>query len=463
MAKDLRTFIEQVKNTYPREFVEVTNEVDLQHEATALVEKLEKEDRFPALLFSNVKGLPIPILVNLCSSYERLALALDTDVENMVERSANLMEESKPLKWIERGDAPVKEVVWTEDKIDLYKLPIPVHNELDAGQYISSGVALVKDPDSGEVNGGIYRHQVQGKDELGWFVNPSNHGNYLRLRYEELDKPMDVAIVIGHHPALLLAGVSKMTGIGGELEVMGGLMEESVEVVPGETVDLPIPANAEIVVEGKIYPGNVRDEGPFGEWPRYYTGTGDRPYIKVTAITMRKNPIYLDIAAAMPDHNMVGCLPRMGSLYKKIKEGVPSLVNVNLPLSGGGRVFCYISISKKADGEPKQAAFAALATDPSIREVTIVDDDIDVFNERQVLWARSTRFQADIDLAIIPYAMGSWLNPTAYDQTRLGKGPMETKMIFDATMPAPPTDFPKRTQADPKTVERLLLEKFIDM
>ncbi len=463
MVQDLRTFIDQVKQTYPKDFVEVTNEVDLHFESAALVEKLENEDKFPALLFKSFKGQTIPVLVNLCASYERLALSVGTDVQHMVERFADLADESRPLKWVDRSDAPVKEVVLTEDKIDLYKLPIPVHNELDAGQYISSGVALVKDPDTGAVNGGIYRHQVQGKDELGWFVNPSNHGNYLRLRYEELNQPMDVAIVIGHHPTLLLAGVSKMRGIGGELEIMGGLMGESVEVVPGETVDLPIPAQAEIVIEGKIYPGNVRDEGPFGEWPRYYTGSGDRPYIKVTAITMRRNPIYLDIAAAMPDHNMVGCLPRMGSLYKKIKEGVPSLVNVNLPLSGGGRVFCYISISKKADGEPKQAAFAALATDPSIREVTIVDDDIDVFNEGQVLWARATRFQADIDLAIIPYAMGSWLNPTAYDITRTGKGPMETKMIFDATMPAPPADFPKRTRANPEAVERLKLEEFMDM
>ena len=463
MAKDLRTYMDELKQALPRDLVEVTKKVDPRYEATALVEKLEKENQFPALMFTNLKGHKTPVLVNLAASYERLSLSLGTDVEHMVERYAELAEETQPLKWVDRSDAPVKEVVWSEEEVDLSKLPIPVHNEQDGGQYIDSGVALVKEPETGAVNGGIYRHQLQGKDELGWFVNPSNHGNYLRIQYEEMNEPMDVAIVIGHHPALLLAGVSKMQGIGGELEIMGGLMGEPLEVVRGETVDLPVPARAEIVVEGRIYPGQVREEGPFGEWPRYYTGHGPRPYIKVTAVTMRRDPIYLDIAAAMPDHNIVGCLPRMGSLYRKIKEGVPSLVNVSLPLSGGGRVFCYISISKKADGEPKQAAFAALATDPSIREVTIVDDDIDVFNERQVLWARSTRFQADKDLAMIPYAMGSWLNPTAYDYTRTGKGNMETKLIFDATMPVPASEFPIRTRAHPEAVERLKLEEFIDM
>ena len=298
MAQDLRTFLDQVKEAFPQDFVEVTNEVDLHYESTALVEKLEKENRFPVLMFKNFKGHTMPVVINLAASYERLALALGTDEQHMVQRYAELGDKTQPLKWVDRSEAPVKEVIYTEDEVDLSKFPIPVHNELDGGQYISSGVALVKDPETGAVNGGIYRHQVQGRDQLGWFVNPSNHGNYLRLRYEELNQPMDVAIVIGHHPALLLAGVSKMRGIGGELEIMGGLMGEPVEVVRGETVDLPVPARAEIVIEGRIFPGQVRDEGPFGEWPRYYTGSGDRPYIKVSAITMRRDAIYLDIAAA---------------------------------------------------------------------------------------------------------------------------------------------------------------------
>ena len=423
MPKDLRTFMDEVRSAFPGDFLTVGREVDLRYEATAIVEKLEAQDRFPVLLFTRVKGHKMPVLTNLAASYPRLALAIGSDVRHMVEHYARRAEEALPLQWVEKPQAPVKEVILKGDDVDLSRLPSPIHNELDAGQYISGGVSIVRDPDTGELNAGIYRHQVQGPAQLGWFVNPGNHANYVRVRYETLERPMDVAIAIGHHPAMLLAAVSKLRGIGGELEVMGGLMGEAVEVVQGETVDLPVPARAEIVIEGQILPGEHHDEGPFGEWPRFYTGTGERPFIRVSAITMRREPIFQDLTAAHAEHSIVGCLPRTGSLYKRIKEAVPSLVNVNLPLSGGGRVFCYISIKKNVDGEPKQAAFAALTTDNSIREVTVVDDDIDVFNERDVLWARATCFQADKDLAIIPYALGSHLNPTAYNYARDGKGP----------------------------------------
>ena len=462
MAQDLRTYLDELRGARPQEVVEVTKEVDPAYESLALLEKLEQTGRSPALIFRNFKGYTMPVVLNLTASYERLALSIGTDTQHMVERFAQLAEQGKPVKWVERDVAPVKEVVYTEENVDLGQFPFPVHNELDGGEYLASGVALVRDPDTGLINAGIYRHQIQDRDQLGWFVNPSNHGNYLTLNYEQRNEPMDVAIVIGHHPALLLAGASKMGGIGGELEIMGGLLEESVEVVKGETVDLPIPAHAEIVIEGKVFPGELREEGPFGEWPRYYTGSGEKPFVKVTAITMRHDPIFQDVAPAMAEHQILGALPRMGSLYQRVKDVVPSVVNVSLPLSGSGRTFCYISVRKTANGEPNRAAFAVLATDPNIREVVIVDDDIDVFDERQVLWARATRFQADKDLAMIPNSLGAFLIPTSYDYERTGKGGMETKLIFDATMPLPSDNFPKRTRAHPDVVERIKIEDYLD-
>jgi len=196
----------------------------------------------------------------------------------------------------------------------------------------------------------------------------------------------------------------------------------------------------------------MRDEGPFGEWPRYYTGIGERPFIKVTAITMRKDAIYHDVMPAHNEHNMIGALPRMGSLLRRVKEVLPSVKAVNLPLSGGGRAFCYISLRKRSDGEPKQAAFAALGTEPNTTLVVLVDEDINVFNEPEVLWAIATRFEADKDLIIMPNCIGAHLIPTAYDLTRAKHGIMQTKLIFDATMPAKPTPFPKRADV-PRSIE----------
>jgi 2,5-furandicarboxylate decarboxylase 1 len=241
-----------------------------------------------------------------------------------------------------------------------------------------------------------------------------------------------------------MAAASRPPEIGTELDITGSLMGEPLETVRGVTVDLPVPARAEIAIEGIVRPGTRQYEGPFGEWPRYSTGHGDRPYVEVTAITTRRAPIFQDIFAAHPEHNIIGALPRMGSLYSRIKEAVPNLVAVNLPMSGGGVATCYISIDKHADGEAKMAAFAAFAAHASIKHVYVVDSDIDVFNEADVLWAVATRFEAHRDLAIVPHALGSWLLPTAYDANENRGGVMNTKMIVDATIPLPREDFPVR-------------------
>jgi len=444
----------------PEQIKSVKREVDPKFEITGVVEKLENQGKSLAIMFHKVKDSEIPLLINVGASYERLALAMGTTLENMVEVYAEAERRSIPVKEVATGS--VKEVILKGNDVDLTKLPITVHNELDAGRYIAAGITVVKDPDTGAHNGGMYRLQVQGKDQLGFFVNPGHHAYLITQAYKDLGKSMEVAVVIGHHPGFVMAGISKLEGFGGEYEVAGGLMGEPLEVVKGETVDIMVPAEAEIVIEGVLDPTKTRDEGPFGEWPRYYTGAGERPFIKVTAITMRKDAIYQDVMAAHNEHNVIGALPRMGSLLRRLREVLPTVKAVNLPLSGGGRAFCYISLRKRTDGEPKQAAFAALGTEPNIKQVVLVDEDINVFNESEVLWAVATRFEADRDLIVMPNCLGAHLIPTAYDVTRLKHGAMQTKLIFDATMPAPPTPFPRRAKVTPEIVESINPEEYIE-
>jgi 2,5-furandicarboxylate decarboxylase 1 len=460
MAKNLRTYIDQLVHAMPEQIKSVNREVAPEFEITAMVEKLENRGESLAIMFHKVRGSKIPVLINVGASYERLALALNTNVGHMVEEYSKRESNYVGVKEVDSG--PVKEVIIKNEDVDLNMLPITVHNEHDAGKYIAAGPAIIEDPDTKKQNLGLYRLQVQDKDQLGLFINPANHGYLLGERYKELGKPMEVAVVIGHHPAFLMASVSKLEGYGGELEVTGGLLSEPLEVVRGETVGLLVPSQAEIIIEGVVNPELKRNEGPFGEWPRYYTGTGDRWYIKVTAITMRKDAIYQDIMAAHDEHNMIGALPRMGSLYRRVREVLPTVKAINLPLSGGGRVRCYISLNKRSDGEPKQAAFAALVTEPNIKHIILVDDDIDVFNEKQVLWALSTRFQAHEDLIVMPNCIGSHLIPTAYDITKLKHGVMETKLIFDATKPAPPTPFPIKAEVPPAIAENINPEEYIE-
>src|SRR5918992_265577 len=252
MAKDLRTYLQQLQ---PNHLKVVDQEIDRKWEISAFIEKLRKDPRypeFPGVLFTNVKGSKFPVLINLCASYERLALSIDATVKTMVPEYGKREANGIPPVEVARRDAPVKEVIWKGDEGDLNKLPTVWHNELDSGYYVDAGVALLRDPDSGKVNAGIYRHEVQSNRELGFMSNPSHHGSYVLRRMRELGKPLEIAIVIGHHPAFLMAAVSQLAGIGGELEACGGLFGEPLEVVPAETVNLMVPARAEIVVEGVI-------------------------------------------------------------------------------------------------------------------------------------------------------------------------------------------------------------------
>lgn len=454
MGQSLRTYLDLLKEKRPDELKVITREVDPVHEISGLTEKLQKQGQFPALLFKNVKGSSLPVLINLHASFDRLALAegakdlLDME-ENQVARENN---PRQPVQ-VDAKVAPVKEVIMADNDVNLANFPFTHKNELDAGRYISAGVTIMRDR-NGLINMGMYRHQVQGPKQLGIMVNPANQGSHILRDYEDAGEPCPVAIVVGHHPCFYMAAVAKVPP-GEEIKLAGSLMGEGLSVTQGETVDLPIPADAEIVIEGYVHPHERHQEGTFGEWPGYYNKEGECTYVRVTAITMRKDAICQDLLNAHPEHNILGAVPRMGSLLRGLRAVLPNVIAVNLPFSGGCRSFCYISLKKRAEGEPTQAAFAAMAIEPNIKQTIVVDEDIDVFNETEVLWALAMRFQGDRDLKVIPHAMGAHLNPSAYGYDRLTWGNMETKLIMDATKPLPPFKFAPRAQVKPDVVARI--------
>jgi len=194
----------------PEQIKSVNREVNPKFEITGIVEKLENQGKSLAIMFHKVKGSKIPLLINVGASYERLALAFDTTVEHMVAEYSK--RESNRMSVKEVNDSPVKEVIFKNKDIDLNMLPITIHNEHDRGKYIAPGPTIMKDPDSQKHNVGLYRLQVQEKDQLGLFINPANHGYLFGERYGEIGKPMEVAVVIGHHPAFLMASISKLEG-----------------------------------------------------------------------------------------------------------------------------------------------------------------------------------------------------------------------------------------------------------
>jgi 2,5-furandicarboxylate decarboxylase 1 len=460
-GKDLRAFIQRLLAHDPDQLLVVDREVDPILEATALVDRMRSDSRYagkyPAVLFKRIAGSEIPLLLNLFGTYERVALMIDSTVRNMVEDFTQRQTSPLPVVRVGRDRAPVKEVVLTGDAIDLGRLPLLKHHEHDAGKYITSAVVITRDPATGRQNAGVFRSMIQGRDEIGVSIGEKMDTGYILWQHANAKRPMEIALVIGHHPAVLQAATTNPPGVGGELEIAGGLLGEPLELVQAETVDLEVPARAEIVLEGVLNPTpeSYREEGPFGESPRYYAAVGPQPWMKVTAITMRSSPIYLDLFNAHDEHIAIGALPRMGYMLTRIREFVPTVTAVNLPVSASARLHVYISMKKRTDGEPHIAAFAALASNFMVKHVFIVDDDIDVFNEQEVLWAFATRFQADKDMVIIPNSAGTRLNPVTYGYRRDEKGALETKLIFDCTRPAPPARFPPAARIPRELADRL--------
>ena len=458
--KDLRAFLQKLVEHDSKQLMVVDKEVDPIFEAPAIVDRMKNDARYPnypAVLFSKIKGSKIPLLINLHGTYERLALSIDSDLKNMVEEFHRRESNPIPVKQVSRSEAPVKQVVWTGAEANLSKLPILRHQELDAGKYITSAVSITRDPKSGVQNAGIFRAQVHNDRELGFMCGVYQSTGYILWEHGERKQKMQVAMCIGHHPAMLLAGTTNPPGLGGELEVAGGLMQQPLELVKAETLDLYVPARAEIIIEGEVDPNpeTFREEGPFGEYPRYYTGTGPQSVLKVKAITMRRDPIYVDVFNATSEHHCIGGLARMGFLLTRVRDVCPNVTAVHLPISAAARMHAYISMKKHADGEPHLAAFNLFAYNQATKHVFVVDDDIDVTNEAEVMWALSTRFQADKDLVIIPNSLGGWLNPPTYGYRRDEKGALETRLIFDCTRPMAPAPFPIATRVPPDVKERM--------
>lgn len=427
-SKTLQEFIDQVEKENPKDIIRIKERVSRSFEPTAIALELERQGRNPVIIFENVEGAKIPVVMGIFSSRERFAQALGIEKEKLVEewllRSENLI---KP-EIVSR--APIKDVVYTGKDVNLEVLPILTHFKQDAGPYITAGILIARDPDTGVINASFHRLQVKERNKLGVSLHSRRHLWDYQRRAEESGKPLEVAIVIGAHPLFCFGGgLWKGPMDIDEYEVVGGFMGTPLEVVQAETLNLMIPVHAEIVIEGEILPNIREPEGPFGEFSGYASGGSTRHVIRVKAILHRSNPIYQDIVPGFSsEHTLLLGVPQEPRIYRAVKAVVPTIKSVSYPLSGCCRFHSYISMRKTAEGQPKNAIFSAFAEDLSLKLVVVVDDDIDVTDEKQVLWAVSTRLQADKGVFIVPGCMGALLDPSSDEG-------LTAKMGIDATKP----------------------------
>lgn len=466
MNKDLHQFLAEIRQRGPDYFASVSRPVDPVYEPCVIQQKLAERDRYPVIRFENVNGSDISLVTNMFGKYELLGLALGVEPDEPKSSILSTFREriANPIDTVTvgRGDAPVKQVVIEGGDIDLASIPVIRHAEKNSGKYISIGVLVVRDPETGVLNAGVYRHEIKGPQEIACMFNPAHHAGYIYRKYRELKRPMEAVLFIGHHPAAILGSLSKQSIDADEYRTMGALMGEALEVVAAETVDIPVPAWAEIAIEGVLDPARETSDGPFSEYTGFYGPRKDPVgLMQVRALTMRKDAIYHDLDPSHREHNLAGVLSHESTVYNSVAKLVPSVTAVHMPACGTCIFTAFISIRKRVQGEGKSAGIAAIAAEPNLKIAVVVDEDIDIYNEQEMWWAISTHLQADRGVTTIPYAMGAHLDPSAYGEVRTEKGPMQTKLIIDATRPVT-LPFAERIRPPRDAWERIRLEDYVD-
>ena len=393
---------------------------------TALVLEMEGKRDFRAVQFNHVQGCNMPVVANIFSTRERIARMVGATRENFYLKWHAAQENMVMPDLVASG--AVQEEVYLGEAVNVECLPIAVHFASDAGRYISSGIVVAKDPDTGVYNLSYHRMQLKGKNVFGISLHSRGHlWDYFR-RSAEKGRDLEVAVIIGCHPAVYLAASSKLGMDKDEYALAGALLGEPLEVVQCKTVDLVVPASAEIVLEGRISAADFADEGPFGEYTGYSTSRSTRNVLYISAMTKRKNAIYMDLVPGYSNEHLLlgGAAKEAENLYT-LKERYPTVQDICFPKSGC-HFHAYIRMKKTAEGQARQVMTLLCGLDMYLKMIIAVDEDIDIYNEEAILWAMATRVQPDEQIMILPNLMCNVLDPSSHDG-------MSSKLLIDATRP----------------------------
>lgn len=433
--RDLRAFLERLEGE--GELLRVEAEVDLTYEIGAVCRlALDRggTERNKALYFSRPKGSPHPLVVNLLSTRKRFCLALECNPDEVHREWIRRTQSSIEPRIVK--DGPCKEVVRVGKEVDLFQLPIPLWNDRDGGRYITFPCYISRDPETGVRNAGMYRTMLHDEKTVGILAAPYRHVRHHFEKAHAQGRSLPVAIVLGMDPVIYAATVAPFPFGVDELAMAGALRGEPVEMVRCETIPLEVPATAEVVIEGEIPPGVLRDEGPFGEFTGYYGERAPRPVIQVKAITHRKDYIFQESYEGLPHHEtcVVSGISNEAELMRQCP--LPGISKVHFTSGGGGYLHAVVSIKKLYDGYGKMMGLSVLGTTAgrTLKIVTVVDDDIDPNDLNQVDWAVTTRVRVDRDIEIIKDLSANVLDPTMTAQEKRGASRTD-KMVIDATKP----------------------------
>jgi UbiD family decarboxylase len=468
---DLREWIEEARKL--GEVREVKG-LSWQKDIGMAAEVILHDENAPCVIFEDVPGtLPgSRVLVNFFGGKrQRMTLGFSTDMTKLELSEAFRTRYTADVKRIAPryvNDGPVFENVIKGNAIDVTIFPTPKWHEDDGGRYIGTGsFNVTRDPDEGWINCGTYRVMIHDAKSVGFYISPGKHGRIQRDKYQARNEPMPLAIVVGCDPMSFLMASSEVPYGICEYEIIGGIRGRPVDVVKAPITGLPVPANAEIVIEGYVRPGNVKPEGPFGEWMGYYgSDVRNEPVMDIEAIYHRNNPILLGCAPQRPPDEIARyrAITRSAIVRENVaRAGVPDVTAVWAHEIGTARLLLGIAIKQRYPGHAKQAGHIAAMCHAGAyagRYVIVVDDDIDVSNLEELTWALLTRSDPATSIDIIRNAWSTPLDPRI-EPERKAKGDFtNSRAVIDACRPWHWRDaFPKVNAPTPEQA-RLARQKF---
>ena len=411
----------------------------------------------PAMTFENVKGHPgAKVVIGLLASRKRVGYLLNSKPEKLGFMMRDAVKNAIAPVVVDKAKAQCQEVVHlaTDEGFDIRKLiPAPTNTPEDAGPYVTLGMCYASDVETGESDVTIHRLCLQSKDEISMFFTPgARHFGAFREKAEALGKPLPISISIGVDPAIEIASCFEppTTPLGfNELSIAGAIRGKAVELAPCVTIDEKCIANAEYVIEGALLVGaRVREDQnsntgkAMPEFPGY-TGpaNAELPVIKVKAVTHRVNPIMQTCIGPSEEHVSMAGIPTEASILDMVERAMPGRVqNVYAHSSGGGKFIAVIQFKKTVpsdEGRQRQAALLAFSAFPELKQVILVDEDVDIFDTNDVLWAMTTRMQADVDIVTIPGVRCHPLDPSndPVCSWSIRDHGIACKTIYDATVP----------------------------
>ena len=457
--KSLGTYLASLRGR-SNEFRSVSREVNpLDFEITAILEHLDRRREYPAVLFERTLNMHgevsrFPVLSNLWGTRERCAEMLGLPPEHSRRELgllfAELVSKHEDPIVVAQAEAPVQAHIYQGARADMWMLPGVRHFEMDLGPVLT--MAHVMHAPGESFYNVTFAKTFPESGQRGGLTIHTPHLSRMVREWERRGERAPIVNILGHHPAFWLGSLSLTPYGNNEYATIGAFLGEPLRLTPSLTWgrEFMVPADAEMIIEAELVPGERTIVDPFGEITRLYQAQELGPVMEVKAITHREGAIMQDVFSGHAEHFLLGLIPREGSVLNELQRRVGNVAAVHLPHSGTGRFVCYVSVNKVDEGHPKLVALQALAASPTFQAVVVVDDDVDVFNEEDVLWAVHTYVDPTRDV--------SFTGNLGRDSERMmGNG----RVFIDATRPTH-IAFPSQLRVPPSAMERIRLEDWLD-